>query len=196
MQPHNHSCPDIHSNRSTTRPSLRRKVCLTLLIVCTGVLSVSVAAQDLQECGMLAAESLTQGGSKCLVSCEKTRTASQRNPQAAVSLQFYHQRRWRWLVDEMVNEATALQKLLMEEAAARPIYPHVSPTAIRYRLPKARAQSREMEIAIDRSTPQTRSSAAKLLASCLVKTYFKWQQNTMFWKDLAGYVFQDWGGGE
>lgn len=86
MQPHNHSCPDIHSNRSITRHSLRRKVCLTLLIVCTGVLSVSVAAQDLQECGMLAAESLTQGGSKCLVSCDKTRKASQRNPQAAVSL--------------------------------------------------------------------------------------------------------------
>lgn len=86
----------------------------------------------------------------------------------------------------MVNQAPALQKLLMEkEAAASPVYPHVSPTAIRYRLPKARAQSREMEIAIDRSTPQTRSSAAKLLASCMVETYFKWQQSSMFWKDIA-----------
>ena len=46
----------------------------------------------------------------------------------------------------MVNQAPALQKLLMEkEAAASPVYPHVSPTAIRYRLTKARAQSREME---------------------------------------------------
>lgn len=92
----------------------------------------------------------------------------------------------RRLVDEIVNQAPALQKLLMEkEAAASPIYPHVSPTAIRYCLLKARAQSREMEIAIDRSTLQTRSSAAKLLASCMVETYFKWQQSSMLWKDIA-----------
>lgn len=139
--------------------------------MCVGVLWVSVAAQDLQECGVLAGESLTQGGSKCLVSHQKAST--NKSPKCCFTAVL--PTGWvRRLVDEMVNQAPVLQKLLMEkEAAASPVYPHVSPTAIRYRLPKARAQSREMEIAIDRSTPQTRSSAAKLLASCMVETYFK-----------------------
>lgn len=116
-------------------------------------------------------ESLTQGGSKCLVSHKEGST--NKSPECCFTAVL--PTGWvRQLVDEIVNRAPALQKLLMEkEAAASPIYPHVSPTAIRYCLPKARAQSRETEIAIDRSTLQTRSSAAKLLASCMVETYFK-----------------------
>lgn len=60
-----------------------------------------------------------------------------------------------------------------KEGAAQPLSPRVSPTAIGYRLPLAPAQHRETKTAIDTSPPQTGPSAAELLESGVLQTYFK-----------------------
>lgn len=158
-----HSQPSSHQCSSSGRIP-----CLTLLIVCTVCSKYPELLKSWRNVAV------GRGGFdprhlECLVSHEKTRKASLPVPKPSV---FCIKEGWqleesmgqrlcrRWWKREQLSPLSPSLPLLSDIASRQP------------------AQHGETKIAIDRSPPQTGPSAAELLQSGVLETYFKWQQSS------------------